>query len=213
MNPGEVGTMSIYRFLAVAVMAAAVTMPAAGDPADGKPTTREKKAAIHALKGEYGAMAKVCDLTADQQEKVQAALAAGDADAKAQEAEFKKKLEAAQKALKDLQAQKPDRGKIVMAKVEEVLTPEQKAKYAGYRLYVATAGKYAKLNLTKEQKSALETFCVALGADPDGKKKADDKALSLLSDEQKARLADMGKPKDRHAVKAASQPAKVESPK
>ncbi|MCY2929874.1 MAG: hypothetical protein NTV86_10350 [Planctomycetota bacterium] len=205
--------MSIYRFLAVAVMAAAVTMPAAGDPTDGKPTTREKKAGKSALKGEYGAMAKVCDLTAEQQEKVQAALTTADADAKAQEAEFKKKLEAAQKALKDLQAQKPDRGKIVMAKVEEVLTPEQKAKYVGYRLYVATAGKYAKLNLTKEQKSALETFCVGLGADPEGKKKADEKALSLLTDEQKTRLADMSKPREKHAGKATTRPAGAEAPK
>lgn len=204
--------MSIYRFVAVAVMAAAVTMPAAGGPADGKPTTREKKAGP-ALKGEYGAMAKVCDLTADQQEKVREALSTAEADAKSQEAEFKKKLEAAQKALKDVQAQKPDRGKIVMAKVEEVLTPEQKAKYAGYRMYVPTAGKYAKLNLTKEQKSALETFCVGLGADPDGKKKADEKALSLLTEEQKTKLADMSKPKDKHAAKATTRPAGAEAPK
>lgn len=196
--------MSTYRFLACAVIAVAAALPAMGEDA---PVAKDKKADKPVLKGEYAALAKVCDLTGEQQKKVQEVLPTAEADAKAQEAEYKKKLEAAQKALKDLQAQKPDRRAIVLGKVEEVLTPEQKAKYAGYRVYLATAGKYGRLRLSPEQKETLKTACLALGSDPEAKKKADEKALSLLTDEQKAKLAELTKPKAKPAAKAATRPA------
>ncbi|MCY2926176.1 MAG: hypothetical protein NT031_12180 [Planctomycetota bacterium] len=196
--------MSTYRFLACAVIAVAAGLPAMGEDA---PAGKDKKADKPVLKGEYAALAKVCDLSSEQQKKVQEALPAAEADATAQQAEYKKKLEAAQKALKDVQAQKPDHRAIVLGKVEEVLTPEQKGKYAGYRVYLATAGKYGRLKLSTEQKESLKTACLALGTDPEAKKKADEKALSLLSDEQKAKLAELSTPKEKRAP--ATRPAQA----
>ena len=145
------------------------------------PTLAQKpKPQKSALKGEWAAMVQECNLTADQQakleEKVTAmnkAVAEWDAQHKEQVDKLKADLAAAKEAkdkakLKELGAQKKaldgERNGIVKQHrqgIMELLTPEQKTAWAVYQLQQEVLNKYKKAKLTEEQIAKIKLLCAA----------------------------------------------------
>ncbi|MHB0936404.1 MAG: hypothetical protein ACYDCO_28030 [Armatimonadota bacterium] len=144
-----------------------------------------------ALRGEWAIMVKECNLTADQQAKLEektkamnAAVAEWDAQHKAQTDKLKADITAAKEAkdkakLKELNAQKraldAERAGLTQQHrkgIMELLTPEQKTAWAVYQLQQDVLNKFKKAKLTEEQIAKIKPLCTAtqqelakLGAD------------------------------------------------
>ncbi|HUU91498.1 MAG TPA: hypothetical protein VM238_09830 [Phycisphaerae bacterium] len=184
--------------LAVVVLAASPIL-AAEKAAKGKKPGRDASA----LRGEYAIMASQCELTdqqkADLEAKVKARVEAqkawmeanGDKASALREA-YKKAREAkdedaAKKARDDLKALEEGRSKIetdTMAAILAVLTPEQKAKWEGFRVYRTLMGRYKRTDLAEEQQTKIRDLAAAAAGDLAGLRSEDKDARN------KAREAD-----------------------
>lgn len=153
----------------------ALALPAAAQKA-AKPKS--------ALRGEWASMVKECNLTADQQAKLEEKVAAmnkavADWDAQHKEqmdklnAEIKAAKEAKDKArLKELSAQKKpldvERAALIAEHrngIMELLTPEQKTAWAVYQLQREVLGKFKKAKLTEDQIAKIKPLCEAAQAE------------------------------------------------
>lgn len=158
----------------------------------GLPVMAQKKAKPKsALRGEWAAMVKECNLTADQQAKLEekakamnTALADWDTQHKEQADKLKTDIAAAKEArdkakLKELNAQQKtldtERAGLVQQHrrgILELLTPEQRQTWAVYQLQQEVIKQFARAKLTDDQKAKIKPLCAAtqqelakLGAD------------------------------------------------
>jgi len=146
-----------------------------GLPAGAQRNAKPKSA----LKGEFAAMVKECNLTADQQAQLEvkvkamnAALADWDAQHKEQVDKLKTDLAAAKEAKdkaksKELGAQKKalDTERAGLMKqhrqgIKDLLTPEQQQAWAVYQLQQEVIKHFAKAALTDDQKAKIKPLCV-----------------------------------------------------
>ena len=144
-----------------------------------KKAARAKKARS-LIRGEYAMLANEAGLTDEQKAQLEAMLKeAKTAQAQAAQAnkeklaELKKKIadakeaknkvamKAAAKEMKDLRGAAAKAKKALWAKVTAMLTPEQKVKWAGFKLYRSACGRLKKAKLTDDQKVAARKLCEA----------------------------------------------------
>ena len=223
--------------LAVVVLAASPLLAAEKAAKEKKP-----KAEPDALRGEYAIMASQCELTDQQKDelraKVNARKEAQDAWAKANGEKVKalrdaykkareaKDEDAAKKAREENLAIETERRRIdtdSMAAILAVLNPEQKAKWAAFRLYRTMMGRYKRVNPTEEQETKIREAAAAAskevdavtGDDKDAQKKRSDleKGLrktieeTILTAEQREALQKKPEPKPKPEKKPAKEKA------
>ena len=217
---------------------------AAGAKAKRDKPKREKKPRGNkgdkgGLRGEHAMMAKVLNLTdtqkaqlaeklkacAEETKKWREANADKLAEIKKQQAEAKKnKDKDAMKKIaaqsKELRAEEAKNRGAATAAAMSILTPEQKAQWAGFALYRQVVGKFKKVELTDEQDKKVRDMCNATAKDlPEDDKKARGKAYkelttsiieSILTAEQKTKMTAKGggKPKKERGDKPKKEPRK-----
>lgn len=81
--------------------------------------------------------------------------------ADAREAKNKEAMQAARKQMKELKAAATKPRKEFWDKAMTLLTPEQKIKWAAFKLYRSACGRLGKAKMTDEQKAAARKFCEA----------------------------------------------------
>jgi Spy/CpxP family protein refolding chaperone len=219
--------------LAVPMLGAAVAFAEdAAKPAD-KPAAKAKADRAPALKGLYAQMPGELSLSEEQKAKILTISTERDAAIKAwnqtNEAKLKELRAKAESAMgggdkagaKDardeaarLKAEQTAIGDKYDDQIEAVLTPDQQARWAGYKLYVGNAGMFKKLNLTEEQKNQLKERYIQAGAQIKaagtpkeksaiGAKIREQAEADILTAEQRAALT-----AEREAAKKAKEAAK-----
>ncbi len=231
----------VRRSLAALAVAVVAALALAGPTLSAEKAHRARGAkrggAKTALRGEYAILAKVCELTAEQKAQLEAKLKA-DRQALAQwEQQNGAKLEELKKALKAArEAGKKDElkrlGQQMKALAEErrrlqaqrmtdalaVLTPEQKTKWVGFRLYRHMMIRYKRAGLSEEQTAKVREMANAAAAgltDPSDAKAvaAAARALSeriakeVLTADQREALAKKPEKKPRPEKKPAKEKA------
>lgn len=217
----------------------ALTASAAAAEGDGKNAKAAKPAA---LKGEYAIMAKTLDMDAAQSAKLLEAVEARDKALKgwdnsdsgkkykecdaalktARADKDKEKIKSLGDQIKPLAKERSDLQEAQKANIMALLSPEQKAKWAGFTLYRTTVGKFKRVNPTDEQDKQIRQLCeaAAKGMPDPSDKKGHNEAMKKLTDEveQKvltaAQREELKKPAPPKAGKEpAKQPAKEGEPK
>jgi Spy/CpxP family protein refolding chaperone len=165
-----------------------------------EPTTQPAKAGKPApslIKGYYAMMANEVELTEAQRTKLEAVLAARQAELVAFQKEHGDELKALGEKLKaakeaddtdaiksisaDIRKINSGKGPIEEAykpKIAAVLTPEQTTKLESYHLYTGLATHYGKANLTSDQKAKLRELATKHVS-----------AVQKIGDDKKARAA------------------------
>jgi Spy/CpxP family protein refolding chaperone len=219
--------------VAVPMLGAAVAFAEDAAKPAAKPAAKAKADKPPALKGLYAQMPGELSLSEEQKAKVltvaterDAAIRAWNETNKVKIDELKAKVEsasgggdkAAAKAARDesarLKAEQTALGDKYDAQIEAVLTPEQQARWAGYKLFVGNAGMFKKLNLTDEQKNQLKERYIQAGAQIKAAGTAKEKSAigakireqaeaEILTAEQRAALT-----AEREAAKKAREAAK-----
>jgi len=165
--------MAMKRFtwlllgLAVVVLAASPILAA-----EKAARAKKAKGGSDALRGEYAIMASQCELTdaqkADLKAKVKDRVEAQKAWMEANGEKSNAFHEAYKKARDDLKALEESRRKIetdTMAAILATLTPEQKAKWDGFRVYRTLMGRYKRTDLTEEQRTKIKDLAAAAAGD------------------------------------------------
>jgi hypothetical protein len=134
----------------------------------------------------------------------------------AREAKDKDKVKSISEQAKPLQKERGDLEAAQRALIMNVLTDEQKAKWAGFTLYRSVIGKYKRLNLTEDQDKQVRDICAA-GAKgmPDASdKQARGEAMKKLATEivDKVLTAAQKEELKKEPVKPAKEPG-VKQPK
>lgn len=202
---------------------------------------RKSKGDPDTLRGEYAIMASQCELTDAQKADLKAKVTARKEAQKAwmeangeksnalreayKKAREAKDEDAVKKARDDLKALEESRRKIetdTMAAILATLTPEQKAKWDGFRVYRTLMRRYKRLNPTEAQTAKIREAAAAaakdLGAAGDDKesrkKRAEaDKKLrqtieeTILTPEQREALQKKPEKKPRPEKKPAKEKA------
>ena len=157
------------------------------------------------LKGEYAIMPKVLEMDATQTAKLTEAVEAyqkamkawDDSDSGKKYKEFEDALKKAkadkdkEKAkslgdqMKPLVKERSDLQEAQKANIMALLTPEQKAKWAGFNVYRTVIGKYKRVQPTDDQDKQIRQLCQAAAKDmPEASdKKAHGEAIKKLTDE------------------------------
>jgi Spy/CpxP family protein refolding chaperone len=188
--------------------AAAAPGAEAGGKKARKKGARDRKARQPRKKGPggyYGIMMKVLEMDEDQKAKLMQAVqdsqkALKDWEAGPSGTKYKELTEARKQAAKDkdkekaksisqqlksLQKERAELQAAQKALVMDVLTPQQKAAWAGHELYTSVMRRYNRANLTDDQKLKLKEHCVAKSATmPDASdRRARGQALKKLYEE------------------------------
>jgi len=186
--------------LCVMMALAFVAGPVLGQDADKpkrKKPAREKKARVRkpksVIRGEYAIMVSELKFTDDQKTKLieiikaqnesKKAMAEAAKPLKAEMVEAKKagNKERTKELSKKLRELRPD-AKAQRAKIEALLTAEQKADWARFNLYRNACRKFGRAKLTDDQKKAARDLCYASDVKLTGDKKADNAAIRALTD-------------------------------
>jgi Spy/CpxP family protein refolding chaperone len=172
-----------------ALTASALGPPAEGEPRKPRKVRKQKpprdKAArqkkAKGLKGEYAIMVKILEMDEDQQAKLKqavadrrAALAAWQkgpngakyqdlrkAYAEARKAGKKDELKQLREQMKSLQQERARLMAEQSAKIQALLTPEQKLKWSGFTLYRDCMRRYKRLNPKEDQTKLVREMCAA----------------------------------------------------
>jgi hypothetical protein len=177
----------------------------AGAAEAGAKAAKAEGAKPAALKGEYAIMAKVLEMDATQTAKLTEAAQARDKAIKAWDdgdngkkyKEFedalkkakadkdKEKSKALGDQIKPLAKERSDLQEAQKANIMALLSPEQKAKWAGFVLYRQVAGKYKRANPTDEQDKQIRQLCqdAAKGMPDASDKKGHGEAMKKLSEQ------------------------------
>jgi len=197
--------------LGVAVLVLVAGPVALAEEAKEKAPAKEKAAAKEkpakdALRGEYAIMVSECKLTDQQQADLKAKIKARDtaleewtkangdklkaADEAAKKAREAKDKDAIKKTGDELKTLQTERTKITdqfETDVQAILTAEQKAAWAGFRVYRAAMMRYKKVNPSEEQTAKIKAACDQ-AAKEIGEVKADEKAAAKAKNEIQAKL-------------------------
>jgi len=223
-------------FMSTMTVAAEGDKPKATTAESDKPKAKAKK--DDGLQGYYSIIAKELSFTEDQKKQLQAAVVERNAELKKwdeanaakvtelTEAEKKAKeandAAGAKKAGDELKTLKKSRTVIedgTKAKLQSLLTAEQKSHLQGYNLYVGAMTKFSKAELTEEQKNKVKTIALEAGKglSPDLKgkdltKPRDELAAKVekdvLTQTQRDTLAKLAAEKAKPKEKAKGEPAK-----
>jgi Spy/CpxP family protein refolding chaperone len=220
-----------WRYLALFSLIAAcwplLTASAGAAEAGGKSSPAAKPAA---LKGDYAIMAKVLEMDTIQTAKLTEAVEARDKALKAWDdsdsgKKFKEFSEALKKAkadkdkekakslddqMKPLTKERSDLQEAQRANIMAVLTPEQKAKWAGHSLYTVVMRKYKRTNPADEQEKQIRQLCeaAAKGMPDVTDKKGHGEAMRKLSDEIEQKVLTAAQREELKKPPAPKAPAK-----
>ena len=190
--------------LAAALVLGLVTANLAVAADEGGKAKKEKgeKAGGGEIRGEYAILASECGLTDAQKELLAAKLKASkeatdkweqengqkakDLQAKMKAAKEAGNAEEAKGIAQELKTLLAERARLTegnMTAVYDMLTPEQKVKWNGFKLYRVAMMRYKKLELTEDQTAKVRALAdeTAKGVDPTDEKAAK-KAMTTLAE-------------------------------
>lgn len=128
----------------------------------------------------------------------------------AAETKDKAKIDAAEKPLKELREKRKALDDKWDDEILTVLTPAQRAQYAGYNAYTGAARHFGKVKLTDEQDAKLKAIYVAAGADFE--KAADAKAKRALTESLQAKAEKEILTEEQRKAMSEPAPKKPEKP-
>jgi len=196
-------TVPLVAALMVGLATADLALAAKGEGGKSKRAAREGKGERSGVRGEYAILVAECGLTDEQKEQVQAKIQATKEAIAQWEQEHGEKAKELQKAMKEakeagnkeemkrlgqeLKTLMTERRRLqqTMTGVLEVLTPEQRTKWAGFRLYRQMMMRYKKVGLTEEQTAKVREMANAAAkelGDPSDEKAARKAAVTLRED-------------------------------
>jgi Spy/CpxP family protein refolding chaperone len=192
----------VALFGLVAACCPLLTSLAGAADAGGKDAKAAKPAAP---KGEYAIMAKVLEMDSTQTAKLTEAVEASqkalkawddsdsgkkykefeDALKKAKADKDKEKSKSLGDQMKPLAKERSDLQEAQKANIMALLSPEQKAKWAGFVVYRTVIGKYKRVDPTDDQDKQIRQLCeaAAKGMPDASDKKAHGEAIKKLTDE------------------------------
>jgi Spy/CpxP family protein refolding chaperone len=169
--------------LVVGLVCSDLALAAKGE-GEAKRARKKGEKSTSGLRGEYAILASECSLTAEQEAALKAKIQArNQAMAEWQQAHGEKALDIrkAMKAAKDagnkeemkrlgeemktLSTERRQMEEKTMADIYAILTPEQKTKWAGFRLYRQAMGWCKKAGLTEEQQATIRKMADAKAKD------------------------------------------------
>jgi len=216
---------------------AAPVLAAEGEETQDKPEKkkRERKPAKpkSVLRGEHAMLVKAAELTEEQKAKLEEQVKANNeavaawkqangekmkelqkAYADARKAKDKEAMAKAREEMKPLLAEQTRLHTELWKGINEMLSPEQKAKYEAFKFYRMVLGRFGKAKLTAEQEATVKSLCAepgkAYAAEKD--RKAKNKILrdlqkkihdEVLTDQQREALK---KPREKKPAPDKTEP-------
>jgi Spy/CpxP family protein refolding chaperone len=181
-------------------------------------------------KGEYAIMAKVLEMDTTQTAKLTEAVEASqkalkawdDSDSGKKYKEFEAALKKAKAdkdkekttslgdQIKPLAKERSDLQEAQKANIMALLTPEQKAKWAGFTVFRTVIGKYKRVDPTEDQDKQIRQLCeaAAKGMPDASDKKARGEAMKKLSEEIEQKVLTAAQREELKKPAPAKAPAK-----
>ncbi len=216
-TPMKKSMLLLTAFAAVVIMTSAMQAQPASKPASKPAGTKPADKPRSVLQGEFAMLVTEAKLTEDQKAKLEQRVKAGKETLDNWDKENGEKLKDAKaKAKEDAEAKKTVASLTVAREqinadmwkdINGMLTPEQKLKWDGFKLFRQETASLAKANLTDAQKQQMRELSDAAAKD-----------MSALKDEKEIKTAKANlhskiealltaEQKEATAKKAASQPA------